>query len=182
MNEFEFSSQQEFEEYKKELKKYYLTCLWMEGSKTIILLCIFGLLHLIPEFLISMLILLFLRTSGGGIHCKSYLGCLAVSLLIFMANVITPLYISLPFIMKFLSLIICAIVGYTLVPIVSSNRPTPSEALIRKCKIRTVLAILLIVFLMLIWSDSHYMDIGIWTIIIHILQLIIARIMKGGEK
>lgn len=168
-------------EYEKELKKYYLTCLLMEGSKTLLFLLIFGYLHLMKEFLMALFTLMVLRNHGGGIHCRHYISCFAVSFIVLYAGITIPLHVRLPLWILLLLLLISTYTGYRLVPIVSESRPEPTPAQTARCRKITVAVILIYSLMVCIRPENSYILIGVWTIYIHILQLCIAKLTKGGR-
>lgn len=181
MNDEIILDEDDLSQYKKEMKQYCLVCLWMEGSKVILFLLIFGILNLVPEYLMALFILMLMRNNGGGIHCKHYISCFAVSLLVLIASIFIPKYINISTNIMIVLLIVCAFLGHTLVPIVSENRPAPTDQLIVRCKRTTFIIILLYCLLVCICPKNLYLDIGSWTIFIHIFQLLIAKFMKGGH-
>lgn len=170
----------EMMEYKKELQKYYLACLWMEGSKIILFTIIFGYMNLMSEYFMALFMLMLLRTNGGGIHCKHYFTCFMVSLLVLFGSIFIPQYIQIPIICTAPLLLLCAFLGYQLVPILSESRPEPTEKLIKRCKRRTFFIILFYCFIICFCPANIYLNIGAWTIFIHILQLLFAKFRKGG--
>jgi len=164
--------------YKAAVQKYLLQCLLMEGSKIILFSIIFVSLGLTVQYITTLFVLMLVRCNGGGIHCKHYLSCFLVSLLVLAAGIFSGMYIP---IYKFLSipiLILCSILGYLLVPIVSSNRPEPNESMIRQSKKRTLSIILIYCLLICVCPYNQYLNIGTWTIIIHILQLLFAKFLQ----
>ncbi len=182
LTETEGYTAEELLTYKKELQKYYLACLWMEGSKLLLFTLIFGILHLIPEYLSALFMLAALRKNGGGIHCKSYLGCFAVSLFVLTAGIMLPRYITLSLGIALPLLFSSSILSFYLVPIVSESRPTPAPEQKKRSKRRTLAIILLYSLVICMDCQNPYLQTGIWIIYLHILQLCVAKIMEGGMK
>lgn len=180
MIETEEYTEEELLEYKKELQKYYLACLWMEGSKIILFLIIFGAMNLLKEFFMALLVLMLMRNHGGGIHCKHYISCFLVSFGVLLASILIPGYVQLPIWLTVLLLVLCAFAGYRLVPIVSDHRPEPSTEVILRSKRVTLVLILLYCPVICVCPENLYLNIGVWTIFIHILQLLLAKFRKGG--
>lgn len=173
--------QQELYEYRKEIQIFYLKCLLMEGSKILLFTFTFWKLGLIREYWMTLFVLLLLRTNGGGIHCKHYISCFFVSFVVLYASIVIPLYVHLPSACSLVLLIMSGYLGYRLVPIVSETRPEPSSKVIEKSKRNTVLVISAFFVLICISPYNLYLNIGVWTIIIHIIQLLIAKFYKGGD-
>lgn len=168
----------ELSDYEKEWIKYYIECAFMEGSKIILFLIIFGLKGLFIEFVVALLVLMLVRTNGGGLHFKHYLSCFIVSFLVLYASILIPTFIHLSTLSSAVLLLICNFVARYLVPIVSDSRPEPTPTLIKKSKRNTNIVITCYTILICICPKHPYLDIGVWTIIIHTIQLVLAKIMK----
>lgn len=165
-------------QYKAAIKKYLLQCLLTEGSKIILFFIIFTFFGVTVQYIIALLVLMMVRCNGGGLHCKHYISCFLLSLFVLATCIICGMHLP---IQKFLAipvLIICSLLGYLAVPIVSSNRPEPDEQLIRQSKKRTTGIILIYCILICICPYHQYLNIGTWTIIIHILQLLFAKFLQ----
>lgn len=169
-------------EYKVALRKYWLQCLLTEGSKILIFFIIFNYLHLTQQFLIALLVLMLVRSNGGGLHCNHYLSCFLLSLAVLISCIYCGTYFNLSKNIAIPILLFCSVIGYFLVPIVSRNRPEPDKKLIRQSKLCTVAIIVVYCFLICMNPYNQYINIGTWTIIIHILQLILAKIIKRRQS
>ena len=169
-------------EYEAALKKYFLQCLLMEGSKIIIFFVIFGCLGLVKEYIASLMALMALRCYSGGIHCKRYSSCLMVSLLVLAGNVYMGTHFMIPRPYSIFILLACAAIGYWLSPIVSENRPEPEESLVRKSKVHTVCVVMLFILMICICPPNAYLTIVIWTTVIHIFQLLLAKFIKRRRR
>lgn len=172
----------EFDDADKEWLHYYLECFFMEGSKIILFLILFGLMKLLPEFIAALIMLMLVRTNGGGLHFRHYFNCFLVSFLVLYAAIRIPDFISLPAPVSVPILIFCCITARQLVPIVSESRPEPTLELIRVCRRKTTLIIAAFILLLCIGPDLPYLDIGVWTIIIHTIQLVLAKLLKRRCK
>ncbi|MBR6769911.1 MAG: accessory gene regulator B family protein [Lachnospiraceae bacterium] len=169
----------EYSEYVQKMKEYYWKCFFSEFSKICIFFVIFAFLGLIPEYLIALLCLMPLRSHGGGLHFNHYISCLAVSFsflsgsIILAANIMPPKAVMLPI------LLLCILAGYFLVPVTSANRPPATAVQIQKSKRTTVVLLVLFFALVCICPANGWIYIGYWTVILHIVQLAIAR---GGKE
>lgn len=171
-------NKKELTKHTKELNEYYLKCFLSEFSKLCIFLIIFIFLGLTKEYFLALLYLMILRNNGGGLHCKHYTSCLVVSfaflyISIFLAQHIIP---AKP--IACINIFFCMLLGYFLVPVTSSNRPPATHKQIIACKRNTVFIIFVFFITICICPYNTYILIGYWTIILHILQLIIAHIKK----
>lgn len=180
--ETEEYTDEELAEYRKAMKKYYIECAIVEGSKIVIYLIIFAALHMLPEYLIALTALFLVRTSGGGLHCKHYCSCLVLSFLLLYGSIYLGLNVLIPNKYALILLIICAWFGYKLVPVVSANRPEPEPEGIIQSKNQTLIILLFFCILACIYPDNKYFNICIWTIYIHIIQLLIAKFLQRRRK
>lgn len=134
----------------------------------------------LPFFLVSILILSLLRTSTGGLHCKTYLSCLAASCLYVVITFKFLPLIPIHQIPAIFLLIICAVIDYNIGPVTSDvHLPLPEDSK-QKGRICTVITIIFFTVLMYIIPENLYAITGFWIIISHTLQLIAAKVRKKG--
>lgn len=164
--------------YKKQLVKYLFQCITSEGSKIILFSIIFFRFGLLKEFLFALILLMLLRTNGGGLHFKHYISCFAVSFLVLSGSVLLGIKFPFSNLASIIILAACTILGYWGVPVVSSNRPPVNEKLIKKSKRNTVLILSVYLILVCIVSVNRYTSIGVWIVVIHICQLLLAKILR----
>lgn len=170
------------DEYKKQLVKYLFQCIASEGSKILLFSIIFLRLRLFSEFLFAMVLLILLRTNGGGLHFKHYASCFVVSFLVMFGSIV--LGIKLPFSNFISGIILMAsiLLGYRYVPVISANRPPATEKLIHKSKRNTTLILVAYLILICIVPMNRYLNIGVWIIVIHICQLLLAKLLRRRTK
>lgn len=113
----------EYSEYERKLHRYYWKGFIYEFSKICIFFVIFAFLGLIPEYIIALITLMSLRSNGGGLHFNHYISCLVVSFVFLYSSIFLTLHIIPSQIIVYISMLLCALIGYTLVPITSANRP-----------------------------------------------------------
>ena len=136
----------------------------------------------IPFYIICMFILALLRTSTGGLHCKTYLSCLVASCFyITFTFKILPL-IPISRIPAMILLILCAVIDYRIGPVTSDVHLPLTEKVKQRGRICTVITISLFFILMYIIPENLYAITGFWIIVSHTLQLIAAKIRKKGGK
>lgn len=167
----------EYTEYEKKLQRYYRIGFISEFSKICIFLVVFALLGLIPEYIIALLALISLRSNGGGLHFNHYVTCLIVSFVYIYSSIFLSIHIMPPQIIIYISMLLCALIGYVLVPITSTNRPPATSVQRTKSKRNTTIIILFYFILLCICPNTTWSLICYWTVILHILQLIIAYII-----
>ena len=161
--------------------EYLLKTMFSELSKMIV---IGFLLHdRLTLYLFALCMMLYLRCSTGGLHFYTYLGCLASTFLyIWLAIALLP-NILLPSCIQTFALLICMVVCYFVGPVTSKYRPQPSPQRSRHCICVTCSGIFLYALILYIIPASPFAAVGFWVIILHSLQLLVAKIRKkGGAK
>ncbi len=152
--------------------------LFSELSKMLIMGILFH--NQLTLYLFVLFVMLFLRCSTGGLHFYTYWGCLTSSIIfVGLALLILPL-IHLPSHIQLILLLICILVCNFVGPVVSKYRPTPSKELYSRGKNTTCKFIFIYSLVLYIIPENTYITVGFWTIILHSLQLIVAKIRKRG--
>lgn len=131
-------------------------------------------------YLFALLVMLCLRCTSGGLHFYTYFGCLFASTIylwfaiILLPNLILPIDIQL--IMLLCSLTIC----YFCSPVTSKYRPEYPKYITQKC--RTIVCIFIFIYTLILYiiPENNYFSVGFWVIILHSLQLLVAKIQKKG--
>lgn len=144
-----------------------------ETSKMFIMAIIFY--KELPLYIFTLLTMLILRCTTGGLHFYTYIGCLLTSILYigisiwFLPNVIIPPNVKILFLL--LCIIICNYIG----PVPSKYRPPYSKEHVKTYK--TVVSIFIFIFTLILYiiPESQFSTIGFWIIILHSLQLILAK-------
>ncbi len=181
MKEF-LKSHYQFTNYQVAQLEYFFKTVFSEISKILIMGFLFH--KELSIYCIAMLALCLLRTSTGGLHCKTYLRCLIASTTyMFLAIKVLPLISVIPF-FKIVWMLLCIPVNYYVGPVTSDVRGPLSETVIKKSRIKAAVFILLFTVIMIVTPDNRYMIPVFWITIIHTMQLIIAKIrkIKKGEK
>ena len=147
-----------------------------EVSKAFIMGVIFY-KHL-PLYIFALLIMLVLRCSTGGIHFYTYIGCLTTSVLFLWSGIILLPNIAFPLYVKLILLLLCTISCYYIGPVPSKYRPTYSKKFIQKCKLIISTFIFLYTIILYVMPESSYINVGFWIIILHTLQLLVAKYIR----
>ena len=133
-------------------------------------------------YLTCILILSLLRTSTGGLHCKTYFSCLIASCLYI---VITLKCLPLIYIGQLPSLVLlafCFITDFIIGPVTSDVHLPLSKNAKMRGRICTGITITIIFFFMHMNPQNRYVITGFWITISHTLQLIVAKIKKKGVE
>lgn len=166
------------DKYEREIAIFYLKGLFYDLSKIIIFYIFFSLFKVTNYFWYALLFLILFRSSSGGIHCKSYLGCLAVSLLVLSFSIILGSNYFIPKIPTNLITLLLGIVTIYFTPVISSSRPKPSATLIRQAKIRSLFCLVILLSLIYFAHNKIFTNIGFWSFVIHSFQLSLAHILR----
>lgn len=163
--------------------KYVLASIFSEFSKLLLFGILFGILGYFYSFLVSIVLLLFLRINIGGLHCKHYMSCLFLTFIVLFCSIMFfPNLISLSASYIILFSMICMIINYWIGPIASPFRPTPDSVLIKSCRNIGFLIIFSFILFVSIFQNfsflALYIQVGFWTIVLHTIQLIIAKILR----
>ncbi|MCI8956635.1 MAG: accessory gene regulator B family protein [Eubacterium sp.] len=165
--------------------KYVLASLFSEFSKLFLFGLSFGILGYFYPFLFSIILLLFLRINIGGLHCKHYISCLFLTSIILYASIMfLPNLVLLSTTSIIFFSIICMVINYYIGPVASPFRPSPDSVLIKSCRnIGFFIIFTFILFVSIFQNNSFlasYIQVGFWTIVLHTIQLIIAKLLRRG--
>lgn len=152
-----------------------------EASKILIMGILFY--RRLPLYLFALFVMAVLRSLMGGLHFYTYLNCLFASTLYLELSIdILPrisisLYIKIT--MLLLSILICNNIG----PVTSKYRSDSCKRHFPRCKKLASIFILSYAFIIIRLPDNNpYICAGFWVIVLHSLQLIVAKIQtKGGR-
>ena len=172
-----------FSNYQIAQLEFFFKTLFSELSKILFIGFLFR--NELDIYAITMLTLCLLRTSTGGLHCKTYWGCLfASTTYIVLALKVLPL-IMLPTALKALLALLCAPINYFVGPVTSDVHMPLTEKVIKKSRIKAACFIILFALLIYAFPENKYMIPVFWITITHTFQLVLAKIRKirkGGRK
>ena len=160
---------------------FLLKTILSELSKLLIMAILFH--RQIIYYLFGLFIIIFLRCTMGGLHFYKYSQCLLVSIIyLWLSVIILPnilIYKYVKIILMIFSILICYYIG----PIPSKYRHQYSKQYLTKMRLFTSKFIFLYSLILYIIPTSTFLTVGFWIIILHSLQLVIAKILlKGGYK
>lgn len=168
----------DFSNYQMKQLKYFFKSSFAELSKIIILAFIFRKELLLFSF--TALLLCLLRIYSGGIHCKTYAGCFFTSLLFFEIVLQGLMNITLSTTLQLFLLLICIIAGYLVSPVTSRCHMELTPEVQQRCRLRYITVIFFYLLSIYIVPANQYLQAGFWVIILHTLQLMLAKIQKKG--
>lgn len=178
MHEF-LKEQYQFSDYQIAVLGYFGKTVASELSKLLIMGIVFR--DMLGIYAFAVMVMMLVRTATGGLHCKRYLSCLMASCTyMFLSIVILPM-IPVNKVFQMTLLFICMLCNYYVGPVTSVVHAPLSENCVKRVKLQAFLIIFFYITLMYIIPENPYMTAGFWVIILHTLQLIVARKIKKGE-
>ena len=178
--EQKLTESKKYTRYQVQKMMYVIKTLSADISKVIILGVIFHKYFVL--YLAAMIILFPLRSFSGGLHNSTYIGCFLTSLTYFTLSIIILPPITIGFSVKVLLLTACMVLCEWIGPVTSKYRPPLSPAKISICKSITTTSIFIFIFLANIIPSSPYTTVGFWVVILHTLQLSIAKCIVAAKQ
>ena len=166
----------------REKMLYSLQNLIGEFSKILLMFLFFLPFNLHGYFLRAVLALAIIRMYTGGLHFKTYGGCLMFSLTFFSARILLTKFCVLPQLGYLLVGLIGLIVIGLISPITSKSRPNYSIHQRRTFKTMGCLIISLHLLGCLILKNNPYFISSVWVILLQAIQLILAKEVENHEK
>ena len=150
-----------------------------EVSKMIIMGFLFR--NQLSLYLFALFVMVFLRSSMGGLHFYTYAGCLITSTLYLWLTIYILPQITIAKYLQLAALLLCILICNHIGPIVSKYRPDVCRKRFEQCKKFITKFIFFYALILYIIPENKYLSVGFWVIILHSLQLIVAKIRKKGE-
>lgn len=133
-------------------------------------------------YFFALFIMIILRCNTGGLHFYTYIACLATSTLFLLLGINLLPNISVPLNVKLFLLLLCIITCYQIGPIPSKYRPAYSKQFIQKRKLSVSFFICIYTLVLYIIPESPYLIVGFWIIILHTLQLTVAKYTRKEDS
>ena len=165
----------DFTDYQIAQLKYTFTILFSEVSKFAIIALLFH--NHIAMFLYAAVLLGILRISTGGLHAKTYWGCLLMSFMFFCAAIYLLPHVEISKIWMAVLIIGCAAAIGLIGPVESVYRKPPTDSMKKRLVAQSLITILIHLILFCLY-DSEILAVGSWIIILQAIQLTIAKIYK----
>lgn len=161
-----------FTDYQTAQLKYTFTIIFSELSKFTILLLIFH--KQAAVFLYSFILLSILRLSVGGLHAKTYWGCLLGSFTFFYTALCLLPQIMIPKTAMFLLLVGCILIICKTGPIASPLREQP-DAVMKKRLVQQSFFMNFMHLILFVLFDNKLFTTGSWIVILQTIQLVISK-------
>lgn len=153
---------------------------WKTFASEFSKLLIMGLLfrHDLGKYIFSVIIMLLLRTSTGGLHCKKYITCFLVSFsYMFLSLMVLPM-VPVNKVFQMILLFVCMVCNYYVGPVTSAVHRPLSTGCVKRVRVQAFLIIFFYLTLMYIVPENSYFTCGFWVIILNTLQLVAAKVQK----
>lgn len=150
-----------------------------EISKIIIMAILFH--NHFALYLFALFIMVFLRSSTGGLHFYTYAGCLLTSILYLALAIYILPCIAIPKYLQIAVLLLCILICNQVGPILSKYRPEACKEHFPQCKKFITTFLFFYALILYIIPENKYIYVGFWVVILHTLQLVVAKIRKKGE-
>lgn len=165
----------DFTDYQIAQLKYTFTILFSELSKFVIISFFFR--DCFVWYLYAAALLGLLRTSTGGLHAKTYWGCLLMSLVFFCASIYLLPQIEISKICMSVLILGCMAAIYLIGPVASVYRTPPTDSMKKRLVAQSLITVL--IHLILFWLiDNKVFIVGCWVILLQTVQLVVARILR----
>lgn len=176
----EMQEQFQFSDYQMAQLGYLWKSMLNEISKVVLMAVFFH--NELPLYFFTVVFMLFLRTASSGIHFQHYLSCLTFSFayvfaLLRVLNTVTP---AKP--IQLVCLLICIGMIYLIGPVVSKVHRKLEPDVMKKLRLRGAAAAALYSLFCLLVPAGVYSTVVFWIVVLHTLQLIIAKLLQKGGK
>lgn len=165
----------DFTDYQIAQLKYTFTVLFSELSKFVIIAFLFR--NHFAIYLYAAVLLSILRLSSGGLHAKTYWGCLLMSFLFFYAPICLLPHIEISKIWMAALILGCAAAIGLIGPVESVYRKPPTDSMKKRLVAQSLIAVFIHLILFCLYSNEMFI-VGSWVIILQTAQLVIAKICR----
>ena len=179
MKEF-LKREYQFSNYQIAQLEFFFKTVFSEISKILLIGILFR--RELAVYCIGLVVLLILRTSTGGLHCKTYFGCLFSSAILIITSFKLLPFIPLGFIPRMVLLVCCIAVIYLVGPVTSDVHMPLTDEVVKRGRLTAVVFVSCVTVLMGIIPGNSYMNIIFWIIITHTLQLVAAKVRKKRKE
>jgi len=161
--------------------KYSMETIFNDLSKIFILFILFSFLDKTSDFIYSVLALMTIRPFTGGLHFKTYSGCLTFTGIFFTTSIVLKNNIQLSNIIL-IAFVFSFMTIFLLAPITSKNRPSYSNQKKLQFKLKGLCVITIHFIAYIIVNKNPYLANAIWVFILQSIQLLIKKGVEIYEK
>ena len=173
----------DFTDYELKLIRFYVTGILYDITKMLAIGIFFYCIGRFPEFLFTLIPLLFLRKNTGGYHLKTYWTCFLASFIYFiLAGIVLPSTVPTGLSWMQLTLLVCVWIIYYIGPISSNREINLNKEQLHRVHIHSFQIVFVISVLLFLFPDTKYLTVSFWTVVLHSIQLIITKMKKRGEN
>lgn len=168
-----------FTDYQIAQLKYTFTILFSELSKLVLISFFFR--NCFVLYLYAAILLGILRMSTGGLHAKTYWGCLFMSLSFFYICVYLLPQIRISKNVMIVLILGCLAAIRLIGPVPSVYRKPLTESTKKRLAAQSLIIIFIHLVLFRLY-DNKMFTVGNWVIVLQTIQLIIARIYRNYQN
>ncbi len=168
----------ELTKQEKSILLFFIKGTLSDLSKALILFLLFFFLGLHKEFLWGLFFLIIFRTYSGGIHCRTYWSCLLLSFVVLSSGILLSRNIYFNLSTSIFISTLCEIITILFTPIQATSRPPLSKKEESRAKHNESIIITIFILSIIIFKTNPITNIGIWMLILHTIQLMVARIRR----
>lgn len=158
--------------------RYMLELIINDALKLLIMLVFFSFTGRLTTFLYSLIAILLIRSFTGGLHFKSFWGCLTFSGVFFTTSIYFTEHVALTLSLSVSLYVFILLTTLFLAPITPSQRPNYSAQKRFQFKLVGIVVVILNFSLLLATDKNPYCIAATWVLFFQSIQLIIA----GGVK
>jgi accessory gene regulator B len=170
-----FTTTNELDDLEKVKLQYMLTIVVNEILKLVAMLIFFGSIDKLFNFLICFITLTLIRSFSGGLHIKSFFGCLFFTCSFFLASIYIPVLIPINY-MGYIILYIFSLTTMALIaPKPSKQRGEYSSYQKQKFKLKSMITVTFCFLILLFKMNNPYLINNIWVIVFQSIQLLLSE-------
>ena len=176
----------ELTDYQTKLLKYFLMVFFGETGKLLAIGCLF--LDQYSVYLWCVLLFALIHISTGGAHCRTYLGCMAASAVLFVLCIDILPAVGLPLICRIALLAVCCIINCAIGPVMTKERRARFKDAavlakgIKKASFRVLLTIGCFILYSCFCPETAVAKAGFWIVLLDTVQLTVAKIINLFRK
>lgn len=165
----------DFTDYQIAQLKYTFTILFSELSKFVIISFFFY--DRFALYIYAAVLLGILRISTGGLHAKTYWGCLFMSLMFFCASIYLLPQIGISRIWMTVIILGCAAAIGLVGPVESVYRKPPTDSMKKRLVAQSLITVFIHLILFCLYNNEMLI-VGSWVIMLQTVQLVVAKICR----
>ena len=153
----------------------------LEAAKFLILAILAWLFYVLPEFIITLVVIGPIRIFSGGIYFKKYIFNFIFTAVFFTLAILLGKTVSLPFYLQDVIISICVLASYFIGPVISFDKRLIFKRQYAYYRLVTVVLILIPFISLCFLGNFPFRNCMFWIVIIQTVQLFIARLIRNDK-